>query len=59
MVFVSEWMLLRSDFDRDSELGKVAGTIASYSLYVMELERVFLEGFIVRNEYSLGLLCDL
>ena len=52
-------MLLRSDFDRDSELGKVAGTIASYSLYVMELERVFLEGFIVRNEYSLGLLCDL
>ena len=51
--------MLRSDFDRDGEVGEVEATISSDSLYVMELELVFLEGFIVSNIYWLVLLCDL
>ena len=52
-------MLLRSDFDREGEVGEVEWKIASDSLYVLELERVLLEGLIVRNIYWLGLACGL
>ena len=56
------FMVLRwskSDFGRDGEVGEVSGTISSESLYVMDMDRVLLEGFIVRNIYWLGFLCDL
>ena len=59
MVFILKRRWSKSDFGRDSEVGEVAGTIASDSLYVMDLDRVFLEGVIVMNIYWLGLLCDL
>ena len=39
-------------------MGEVIGAIASESLYVMDLDHMFLEVFIVRNIYWLGLLCD-
>ena len=52
-------MLSRSYFDREGEVLEVSETIASDSLYVLDLECVFLEGVIVRNINWLGLLCDL
>ena len=52
-------MLSRSDFDMEGEVGELSGKIAYDSLYVLELESVFLEEVIVRNIYWLGLLCDL
>ena len=52
-------MFPRSDFDMECEVGEVAGTIASDHLYVLELERVFLEVVILSNIYWLRLLCDL
>ena len=45
-------------FYSKGEVGELVGTIASESLYVMELERVFPEVVIVRNIYWLILLCD-
>ena len=41
-------------FGRYGELGEVEGTIASDSLYVMDLYRVFMEVVIMRNIYRLG-----
>ena len=52
-------MLSRSDFYREDKVGEVVRKIASDYLYVLKLESVFLEGFLVRNIYWLGLLCDL
>ena len=43
----------------EGEVREAVGTIPSVSLYVLDLERVLLEGEIVRNIYWLGLLCDL
>ena len=54
MVIILERWWPRSDFSRDSELGQVAGTIASDSLYFMDMDIFFLEGVIVRNIYWLG-----
>ena len=51
-------MLSRSCFDREGEVGELVGTIAIYYLYVLELEHVLLEGFIVRDIDWLVLLCD-
>ena len=62
MVYILELMLSfmvcilyliwsRSDFDRDGEVGEIEGKIASDVFYVMELEHVLLEGFIVSNIY--------
>ena len=50
MVCIFELIWSRSDFDRESEVGYVVGKIASDYFYGMELERVFLEKFIVRNK---------
>ena len=58
MDLMSLQMLSRSDFDREGEVGEVVGKIASDYLYVLDLERVLLEGDIVRNIDYLGLLCD-
>ena len=52
-------MFSRLDFDREAEVGEVAGKIASGSLYVLELDSVLLEVLIVSNIHWLGLLCDL
>ena len=52
-------MLSRTNFDRGGDLGEVVWTIASDSLYVLELERVLLEGVIVRLIDWLGLFCYL
>ena len=52
-------MLLRSYFDSEVEVGEVVGTIASFYLDTVYLDRVFLEGDIVRNMYWLVLLCYL
>ena len=41
-------------FGRYGEVGEVEGTIASDSLYVMDLYRVFMEVVIMRNIYRLG-----
>ena len=57
MVCILERRWSNSDFGRDGDVGEVAGTIASDYLYVMELDRVFLEGVIVRSIYWLVLLC--
>ena len=56
MVFILKRRWSKSDFGRDGEVGEVAEKIASDSLYVMDLDRVFLEGVIVRNIDWLGLL---
>ena len=52
-------MLSKSDFDREGKEGKVLGKISGVSLEVVEPERVFAEGDIVRNIYWLVSLCDL
>ena len=52
-------MLSRSYFDSEVEVGEVVGTIASVYFYSVDLDHVFLEGYIVRNIDWLGVLCDL
>ena len=52
-------MLLRSDFDREGEVGELVGTIASVYLEAVDPDSVFVEGEIVRNIDWLGLLFDL
>ena len=59
MDLMSLQILSRSYLDREGEVGEVAGKIASEYLYVLKLERVLLEGVIVRNIDCLGLWCDL
>ena len=59
MVCILELRWSKSDFDRDGEVGELAGAIDSDSLHVLDMERVFLDGSIFRNIYWLGLLFDL
>ena len=59
MALMSFLMSSISDLYREGEVGEVAGTIASDYLYFLKMERVLLEGFIMRNIYWLVLLCDL
>ena len=51
-------MFSSSYFDSEGEVGELAGTIYSVSLDDVDMDHVFLEGYIVRNIDWLGLLCD-
>ena len=56
MALIPLLMFLRSYFDGEVEVVEVVVIIASICLDAVELERVLLEGDIVRDIYWLGLL---
>ena len=52
-------MLSKAYLDIECEVVDVVGKTSSELFYVIELERVFLEGVAVKNIYWFGLLYDL